>query len=100
MYDFYKLFNGEIGKVIHEEFWNEDDGTLLIDGKQYEVSEEVCSIDDFNFEEKDLFLLWSEEGYRGDGCYSGYVKREDGVYYLDIINEYMVLKCEEITELQ
>jgi hypothetical protein len=94
-----KLINGLIGKVIYEGdeddeiSWGEE-GNVYYDGKKLYVGKELCGIDEFVFDEKDLVLIRSE-GYRGECCYEGMVKKDDKWYWLDIVSEYMVYEMEE-----
>lgn len=93
-----KLINGLIGRVIYEgvdegEFTWDDEGNVYVEGKLLYVGEEVCGIDEFVFDEKDLVVIMGD-GYRGECCYNGMVKKDDEWYWLDIVGEYMVYTME------
>lgn len=97
------LLNGEVGKVVKEgeewngkdEFFCGEDEWVVVEGKKMFVGDVVDGIDEFEFDEKDL-VLFLGDGYRGECCYNGVVKKDGKWFWLDIMNEYVVCELEEL----
>ena len=94
---FYKLWDGEVGSVVEVRDWNEDECVSEWKGKRYNGEEVVGGIDEW-LEGKDLskLELVRDDGYRGIGCYGGWMELDGLVYWLDIMNEYEVWEMREI----
>ena len=96
------MWDGKIGKVLDNcllkstdnFYWNDDRCEVMYEGKLYSAGKELCSVDDFEFKDEELVLI-KEDGYRGLGCYSGYVVREGVLYYFDVLNDFVVYEMEE-----
>ncbi len=93
MKEFDKIWNGEVGTVVEGSDWDEHHELIVINGNIFEEGSSTfeMDIDDFMFENgtEDL-VLFRDDGYRGVGCYSGYMKLGDRHFSLDIINDYLV----------
>lgn len=92
------LINGEFGKVVDGDDFDYDIDRVLIDGKVYEIGDEVGDIDSFideNGVDLNSVVLYNSNGYRGEKCYSGSVKVNDKMYSLDIVSEYCVYELIE-----
>lgn len=90
---FYKLFGGEIGEVRDYDDWDEERDMISIDGVDYQLGEEVGDIDTFlNLVGTEGLVLFRTDGYRGLGCYSGYIKHGEDEYTLDINNDYVAYR--------
>ncbi len=82
--DCWELFRGNIGNVIDD---NNDSDIVVIDGVSYDIGEEICPIEQFEFEPEQLTLYRVDAGYCGKGCYSGVVQKENEMFWLDIVCE-------------
>jgi hypothetical protein len=81
------LFEGKVGNVMDENDFE----------SKYGVSDEfdfegdvICDINEFDFDNCEYIDLNKSDGYRGVGCYEGIVKKNNKLYYLDIINDGVV----------
>lgn len=89
---FYDLFNGEIGEVVEGSDWDEENECIVIDGVKYDEMWE-CEEDIDKFLDKngvDGLKMFRSGGYRGDGCYSGFMVVNGKKYSLDVMNDYKV----------
>ena len=93
---FTELWNGEVGVVVEGDDWDDEKGCIVLDGKEYDIVDEIGGIDEFLEENGvDNLVLYRGFAYRGEGCYSGSMKVGEKMYSLDIMNEYMVCELEE-----
>ena len=95
------LFEGTIGNII--EIVNDQlhssvfgnvtvfDGEFYNNGQLLIMDDGVCEIEQFEFTEDKLWLLY-EDGYRGDGCYYGVMEKDDQLFLFDIVSDCMVYK--------
>lgn len=92
-----KLLNGEVGEVIYGDDWNYERECMVIDGEDYELGEMVSGIDEF-LEENGVenLKLFRSDGYRGEYCYSGYMKIGDKEYSLEIMSDYVVYEITKV----
>jgi len=95
----FKLFNGEVGKVVEGSNWDEERDCIVVDEKEYELGEYENGIEEWIEEmnvDVDKIVLFRDYGYRGKGCYSWFYKNEKGeCFSLDIINDFYVYGVEE-----
>jgi hypothetical protein len=97
MNDLYeKIVDGKVGNVINKDDWDEEKDLGVHKGKYWSVEQEVADIDTF-LKHRDLsnLTLYRSEGYRGVMCYSGWYEEDDDMYWLDVINDYMVYRVVE-----
>ncbi len=88
-------FSIEGAKVVNYDDWDEDEEVIKIDGTRYELGSEVGDVDSFlNKHGTGGLVLFKSSGYRGTGCYSGYMKVGGKEYTLDIMNDYLVYEIE------
>ena len=87
------LFEGKVGNVMDENDFE----------SKYGVSDEfdfegdvICDIDEFDFSDCEYIDLNKSDGYRGVGCYEGIVKKNNELYYLDIINDGVVWRFGDV----
>jgi len=95
----YDLFDGKApgAKVVNYDDWDEDKDAIVLKGQEYETGKEVGDIDTFlDKHGTEGLVLFKTDGYRGSGCYSGYMKVGGKEYTLDIINDYVVYEIHPV----
>jgi hypothetical protein len=94
-----KMFDGEVGKIGKI---TEADGEIKLDDIEYDCGDDVWDLEVF-FEhgpgkklglEGCIFEV-DDSGYRGTGCYDGVYGDEDGTWYIDVLNEGVVINLIE-----
>ena len=73
-----------------------DEGVIVIDGVSFDLGEDEWDLEVF-FEGKDEenFVGFWDEGYRGEGNYDGLYFEGDEKYYVDVINDGVVINLIE-----
>ena len=73
-----------------------DDGCIVVDGVDYCLGDDEWDLEVF-FDGKSLDKFegfWSD-GYRGEGNYDGVYRDGDKLFYVDVINDGVVMSLEE-----
>jgi hypothetical protein len=95
------VFNGKIGNVVDsgEEYEmvnvvgeiNCMEDSFYRNDVMLEIEwESGVPIEEFECDPKNVYLVDSEDGYRGDGCYFGVALKDGNLYWLDVVGEGMV----------
>ena len=90
-YSCLELFDGVVGNVMSDDEFDEKYGIFEID---FGV-DVVCEVSEFDFDGVEYIDLSRGDGYRGEGCYEGIVKKNNKLYYFDIMSDGVVYEFNE-----
>ena len=74
-----------------------DDGSIIVDGVEMDLGDDEWDLEVFFDGSKSLDKFegfWSD-GYRGEGNYDGLYIDGNDLFYVDVINDGVVIKLEE-----